>query len=71
MDLLDAVSGLQQAKVMGQVQMAVARRIMSVQRLQGSAAIELLQAATEGASKAGDQLVAEAIGLGGQIDTYG
>ena len=56
---------------MGQVQIAVAAKIMNMQRLEGNAAVQLIDAASQGVSKAGDQLVATATGLGGQIDTYG
>jgi hypothetical protein len=71
MDLVNAVSGLQQAKVMGEVQIAVAKKVMDSQRMDGAAAIKLLQAASNGVNKAGDQLVAAATGLGGSLDTYG
>jgi hypothetical protein len=70
MDLVSAVSGLQQAKVIGQVQMAVAKKVMDMQRMQGGAALQLLQAASDGAQSAGDQLVAAATGLGGSLDVY-
>jgi hypothetical protein len=71
MDLVNAMSGLQQAKVMGEVQVAVAKKVMDSQRMEGAAAIKLLQAASNGVNKAGDQLVAAATGLGGSLDTYG
>ncbi len=71
MDLSAAISGLQQAKVMGQVQMAVAKKILDAQKQNGNAALELLNAAQNGTSQAGDALAAAATGLGGQIDTYG
>ena len=71
MDLTAAISGMQQAKVLGQVQMAVAKKVMDAQRQNGAAAIELLNAAQNGGNQAGDSLVAAATGLGGQNDTYG
>jgi hypothetical protein len=70
MDLTRAISGMQQAKVMGRVQMAVARKIIDTQHDQGAAAIKLIQAAANAGSQAGDQLVAAATGLGGSLDTY-
>jgi hypothetical protein len=71
MDLTGAISNLQTNKTMGQVQIAVAKKIFDTQRQQGDAAIQLLQTAATGVSQAGDQLVAAATGLGGSIDTYG
>jgi hypothetical protein len=70
MDLTAAVSGLQQAKVIGDVQIAVARKLLDQQRLDGSAAVKLIEAATTGVNQAGDQLAAAATGLGGALDTY-
>lgn len=71
MDLTAAISGMQQAKVLGQVQMAVAKKVLDAQKQNGAAALELLNAAQNGVSTAGDQLVAAATGLGGTLDTYG
>jgi hypothetical protein len=70
MDLTAAISGLQQSKVLGEVQVQVAKKILDSQRSQGEAAVQLIRAATGGANQAGDQLVAAATGLGGQVDTY-
>lgn len=61
---------MQQAKVMSQVQYAVAGKILDQQRSDGAAAVQLIQAATSGASAAGDQLVAAATGLGGTLDVH-
>jgi hypothetical protein len=71
MDLINAISGLQQAKVLSQVQYAVAGKLLDQQRLDGNAAIKLIQAAAAGANQAGDELVAAATGLGGSMDVYG
>ena len=68
MDLVSAVTGMQQAKLFAQVQYAVAGKILDSQRMDGSAAIKLIQAASNGVNKAGDQLVAAATGLGGELD---
>lgn len=70
MDLVDAVSGMQQAKVMAQVQYAVAGKVLDAQRMDGNAAVKLIEAASAATNKAGDQLVAAATGLGGSLDTY-
>jgi hypothetical protein len=71
MDLTAAISGFQQSKVMAQVQMRVAKKVLDMQEMQGGAAIKLIQAASQTAGKSGDALVAAATGLGGGIDTYG
>jgi hypothetical protein len=68
MDLVSAVSGLQQAKVLAQVQYAVAGKVLDMQKFEGDAAIKLIQAASAGADQAGDALVAAATGLGGSLD---
>ncbi|MDB5322725.1 MAG: hypothetical protein JWN40_4356 [Phycisphaerales bacterium] len=71
MDLVSAVSGLQQAQVLSQVQYAVAGKVLDQQKLDGNAAIKLIEAASAGANRAGDQLVAAATGLGGSLDVTG
>jgi hypothetical protein len=70
MDLVKAASGLQSAKVMGEVQMRVAKKVLDMQRMEGAAAVKLIQAATQGVAQKGDALVAAATGLGGELDTY-
>lgn len=71
MDLAIGLSNLQAAKTMSQVQFAVARKVLDMQQFQGSAAIQLIEAAGKGAAQAGDALVAAATGLGSNLDTYG
>lgn len=71
MDLAIGLSNLQAAKTMSQVQFAVARKVLDMQQLQGSAAIQLIEAASKGTSQAGDGLVAAATGLGSNLDAYG
>jgi hypothetical protein len=71
MDLVSAFSGMQQAKLASQVQYAVAAKTMDMQRMEGAAAVQLIQAATSGAGQAGDAMVAAATGLGGSLDVYG
>ena len=71
MDLVNSAVGLKQAQVFGQVQIAVAKKVLDAQRQGGAAALELLNAATEGINKAGDALAASATGVGGNVDVYG
>jgi len=70
MDLVSAVTAMDQASTIGSVQMAVAKKILDMQSFQGDAAVKLIQAASKSMNGAGDALVAAATGLGGQIDTY-
>jgi len=70
MDLVNSAIGLQQAQTMAEVQMRVARKILDNEQMQGDAAVKLIEAASQGAMKAGDSLVAAATGLGGCVDTY-
>ena len=70
MDLVSSISGMQQADVMSKIQFAVARKVLDNQEMQGNAAIELIQAATQATGQAGDALATAATGLGGQVDTY-
>jgi hypothetical protein len=70
MDLTTAISNFQRAGVMSDVQMRVARKMLDVQELQGAAIVRLIEAAGQTASTAGDQMVAAATGLGGQIDVH-
>ena len=70
MDLTSAITGLDQAKTISAVQMSVARKVLDMQQFEGDAAVKLIQAASQTTSKAGDALVAAAIGVGGQVDTY-
>jgi hypothetical protein len=67
MDLVSLATGLQQAKVIGDVQILVARKILDSEQQQGDAAVKLIQAAEDGVNNAGNSLVA-ATGLGAQID---
>ena len=77
MDLVTAAVNMQQANLMGQVQILVARKILDSEQQQGAAAAverrgevaadELIEAASNGVNQAGDALIA-ATGLGGQLD---
>jgi len=72
MDMISSAIGMKQAQTMSQVQYAVARKVMDNNQMQGDAAVKLIQAAGQSASKAmkaGDQLVAQALGLGKNCDT--
>ena len=70
MDLTASIVGMKQAQVMGQVQMRVAKKMMDMQEMQGEAAVQLIEAAGQVDTAAGDSLVAAATGLGGALDTY-
>ncbi len=69
--LISGIIGLQQAKVTGEVQIAVAKKLLDMQQFQGASAIKLIQAASDQSCKAGDALVAAATGLGGNLDVVG
>jgi hypothetical protein len=66
--LTNSIIGINQAATMSKIQFAVAKKVMDTEQGEGQAAIELLQAATQGSSQAGDALAAAATGLGGQLD---
>jgi hypothetical protein len=70
MDLTTAITNFQQAKVMSGVQIQVARKILDMQEFQGAAVVKLIQAAGATAAGAGDELVAAATGVGGNLDAY-
>ena len=70
MDLVSAIVGLDQAQTMSSVQIAVAKKMLDVDRSQGNAAVQLIQSADNEVNGAGDALVAAATGLGGSLDTY-
>ena len=53
------------------VQTRVARKVLDMQEFQGAAVVRLIDAAAGVTAQAGDALVAAAIGLGREIDTYG
>ena len=67
MDLVSLATNLQPAKLIGDVQILVARKILDSEQQQGDAAVKLIQAAENGVNSAGNSLVA-ATGLGSQID---
>jgi len=68
--LVSAAVGMKQAETMAKVQTAVARKVLDNDRMQGAAALKLLDAAAATSVKAGDALVAAATGLGGEVDVY-
>ena len=70
MDLVSAMVGMQAGSTLSQVQMAVARKIMDNQELQGAAALKLLEAATAQVDASAQASVAAASGLGQQVDIY-
>jgi hypothetical protein len=70
-----AVSSYQQAQLASKVQYAVARKTLDAQQANGAAMVQLIQAAGQAGQPAaqrsvgpGDALVAQALGLGGQLD---
>ncbi len=71
MDLVAAAVNFKQAQIASKVQYAVAGKILDQQKSSGAAVLKLIEAASIGPAKAGDQLIAAATGLGGEIDTYG
>jgi hypothetical protein len=68
MDLVNSVINFQQSALASQIQFAVAKKVLDNQKFQGNAALQLIQAASGTAAKAGDELVAAATGLGRQLD---
>ncbi|MGH7177210.1 MAG: hypothetical protein ACREJC_07515 [Tepidisphaeraceae bacterium] len=71
MDLVSGIVGLEAAQTASRIQIAVARKILATQRLEGDSAIKLIEAATAGVCRAGDALTAAATGLGSSLDIYG
>jgi hypothetical protein len=71
MDVVGASANLQRAESVSRIQVAVAKKVIDAQRMEGAGALKLLEAAMVGIEKAGDKLVAAATGLGSHIDTYG
>ncbi|HEX2973541.1 MAG TPA: hypothetical protein VHP11_14495 [Tepidisphaeraceae bacterium] len=71
MDIVNAYSNWQRSVTTAQVQMAVAKRVLNVQRQEGAAIVQMIQAASQGPAQAGDELVAAATGLGSMIDVRG
>ena len=69
MDLTTAAAGLQRSKTMGEIQVRVAKKMMEAERMNGDAAVKLIQAATSSADHAGQAMVAAATGLGATVDT--
>jgi hypothetical protein len=70
MDLVSAITNLQSAQVSAAVQVRVAKKILDNEQMQGDVAVKLIDAAANGVSRAGDELAAQATGLGGTLDTY-
>lgn len=65
---MQALTQLKTAEIYSQINVRVARKVLDAQRMNGDAAIKLLEAASQNVSHAGDALVAAATGLGSQID---
>ncbi len=71
MDLVNAVVGMKQAQCASQIQMAVAKKVMDSEKMNGAAALKLLEAASAGATAATDSAASAAMGLGAELDVYG
>ncbi len=69
--MINALTNLKTSELMGQVQMRIARKMLDSQKMEGAAAIKLIEAASSGVGDAGDELVAKATGLGGMLDVRG
>ena len=69
MDLTSALTNFQTSRLFADLQVRVARKLLETQKLQGSAMVQLIEAAGKSPTKSGDALVAAATGLGGQVDT--
>lgn len=70
MGLVNSAVQFKQAENLSKVQIAVAKKVMDVGKANGAAMLQLLDAATQNTSMAGDALVASATGLGGNVDIY-
>ena len=68
--IVNAAVAMKRSQTLSQVQVAVAKKVMDNDRMNGTAALKLLDAATQNTSLAGDRLVAAATGLGGNVDVY-
>ncbi len=66
--MVNALTNLKTAEIYSQINVRVARKILDAQKMEGAAALKLLESASAGVVKAGDALVAAATGLGGQLD---
>ena len=67
--LVSAAIGLSQAKLSGEVQIAVAKKMLDMQKQTGDADVSgLLNAASTGMDKAANAMVAATTGLGGTLD---
>jgi hypothetical protein len=70
MDLVNAIVTSQQENLTSQVQFAAARKVLDAEKQTGSAAIQLLNAASLSGEKSVDTLAVAASGVGGSLDTY-
>lgn len=70
MDIVNSAVQMRQAQNLSKIQVAVAKKVMDVDKMNGAAALKLLAAASNTTSMAGDAMVASATGLGGEVDVY-
>ena len=69
-NFINSVISMKQAETAGKIQIAVARKMLDMQRFQGATAVKLIESASANQLKAGDAMIAAATGLGGLVDTY-
>jgi hypothetical protein len=67
-DLVNAAVSLSHAKLDGQVQILVAKKMLDAEQMQGSAAVNLIQAADNGMDAAAGKMLAATTGLGSALD---
>ena len=67
MDMIQGIVGLKNAENMLKIQMAVASKVMQVNRDQGQATLSLLQSAIEGFEESVEQV---SMGMVNQLDTF-
>jgi len=68
MDLVSAATAMSQAKLDSQVQILVAKKMLEADQDNGNAAVNLIQAASNGADAAANKMVAAITGLGNSLD---
>ena len=70
MDLVAALSGLSQSQALNSVNISVAAKSLDIQKAQGAGIVKMIQAAGRAGVGPGDEMVAQATGMGGRLDTY-
>jgi hypothetical protein len=70
MDLVSALSGISQGQSLDAVNISVAAKSLDIMRSQGAGVVKMIQSAGQAGVQPGDEMVARATGMGGQLDTY-